>query len=714
MSPEQRARIDARSDLFSLGSVLYQMGTGELPFQRADTVATLVALSTQQPERPERYNPELPPAFCELIMALLAKDANRRPATARDVAQRLQQLEWEQAARSPLVVCANASEESDAKNHWAWKASGAAFATLVAPMLVAIGVKYTDVMLPTATTASPSQAAAPPTANQAAPVTAVTIRPAEHHPTSVVASPPEVRLFNGRDLTGFSKYLGPAAAGQKPLGKNHDRNTSSAFARAVARSGETIGAVSNRDHQNYHLIAEYKWGERTWHARVNRAMGGILLHAGKVDGVVREAWPSAFKCQISEGGTGDLVILAPEGNHRMQLVFPGEMRTLGNNVNTGRVFYYYRPDAPLTTFSSGVVRALTTDLDWHDEKGYRSKSAVGEPKDGWNTLECICQADRITILLNGRTINEAVHVQPQRGRVGIVSQGAEIFFRKIDLQPLAAVAAGGLRTRSRTSVRGLPDACSRRDEIPGLTPRAQKLRSARPGSDDFAAEACRALRQRLALTLLRRFPPCAFPPWNNFAMHASASKPAGLTTTQWLICLIASIGFAFDIYELLMMPLIATPALSDLLGVPADSPLVTQWIGIINWVSALCGGVFGLLGGWLIDRFGRKKILLASILIYGVSPLMAAMSTSVTELLIFRCTTFIGVCVEFVAAVAWLAELFPDRKQRETVLGVTQAFSSFGGLMVTVASVLCRQHALDLPALPSRCHSMVMLSGVTR
>src|SRR5271167_640703 len=140
-------------------------------------------------------------------------------------------------------------------------------------------------------------------------------------------------------------------------------------------------------------------------------------------------------------------------------------------------------------------------------------------------------------------------------------------------------------------------------------------------------------------------------------MHASASKAPALTTTQWLICLIASIGFAFDIYELLMMPLIATPALSDLLGVPADSPLVTQWIGIINWVSALCGGVFGLLGGWLIDRFGRKKILLASILIYGVSPLMAAMSTSVTELLIFRCTTFIGVCVEFVAAVAWLAEL---------------------------------------------------------
>ena len=52
------------------------------------------------------------------------------------------------------------------------------------------------------------------------------------------------------------------------------------------------------------------------------------------------------------------------------------------------------------------------------------------------------------------------------------------------------------------------------------------------------------------------------------------------------------------------------------------------------------------------------------------------------ELLFLRCTTFIGVCVEFVAAVAWLAELFPNPKQRESVLGYTQAFSSLGGVMV--------------------------------
>ena len=68
-------------------------------------------------------------------------------------------------------------------------------------------------------------------------------------------------------------------------------------------------------------------------------------------------------------------------------------------------------------------------------------------------------------------------------------------------------------------------------------------------------------------------------------------------------------------------------------------------------------------------------------------------------LLVLRCTTFIGVCVEFVAAVAWLAELFDDPARRERVLAYTQAFSSVGGLLVAVANGLCVKYALDLPAI---------------
>jgi MFS family permease len=68
-------------------------------------------------------------------------------------------------------------------------------------------------------------------------------------------------------------------------------------------------------------------------------------------------------------------------------------------------------------------------------------------------------------------------------------------------------------------------------------------------------------------------------------------------------------------------------------------------------------------------------------------------------LLFFRCLVFVGVCVEFVAAVAWLAELFPDREQRERVLGWTQAFSSIGGLLVGSANVLAARCADLLPTI---------------
>ena len=171
--------------------------------------------------------------------------------------------------------------------------------------------------------------------------------------------------------------------------------------------------------------------------------------------------------------------------------------------------------------------------------------------------------------------------------------------------------------------------------------------------------------------------------------------------------MIASIGFAFDIYELLMLPLIIKPALASLGGLGPDGlPLLVPgsdaykvWARALFFVPAIAGGVFGLLGGYLTDRLGRRRVLTFSILLYAFSACAAGYATNLTQLLIFRCLVFIGVCVEFVAAVAWLAELFPDHKQREKVLGYTQAFSSFGGLLVGAMNVLAAKVAMDLPAI---------------
>ena len=67
-------------------------------------------------------------------------------------------------------------------------------------------------------------------------------------------------------------------------------------------------------------------------------------------------------------------------------------------------------------------------------------------------------------------------------------------------------------------------------------------------------------------------------------------------------------------------------------------------------------------------------------------------------LLFWRCCTFVGVCVEFVAAVAWLAELFPNPKQREAIIGYTQALGSLGGVAATGAYYLIVTYGEHLPA----------------
>jgi hypothetical protein len=145
-----------------------------------------------------------------------------------------------------------------------------------------------------------------------------------------------------------------------------------------------------------------------------------------------------------------------------------------------------------------------------------------------------------------------------------------------------------------------------------------------------------------------------------------------------------------------MTPLVAAPAIAELLNVPQNNPRVTEWVGRLLWIGALCGGVFGLLGGWLVDRFGRKTVMAGAIFVYSLSPFAAAYSTSLEMFVFFRSTTFIGVCVEFVAAITWLAEVFQDKKQREKWLGITQAFASLGGVLVTLVSIWITRHGADL------------------
>jgi MFS family permease len=188
-----------------------------------------------------------------------------------------------------------------------------------------------------------------------------------------------------------------------------------------------------------------------------------------------------------------------------------------------------------------------------------------------------------------------------------------------------------------------------------------------------------------------------FRPNSGEERFGGTTSPDPLTPIEWLICGVACLGFAFDLYESLMLPLIVRPALTALGNLKPGMHGFNLWVGLLFYVPNIAGGLFGLLGGYLTDLFGRRRILFWSILLYSLSACAASFSTSLTQLLILRCATMIGVSVEFVAAITWLAELFPSAKRREAILGYTQAFHTVGGLLVTGAYYLAVTYAERLP-----------------
>ncbi|MDX2474207.1 MAG: protein kinase [Candidatus Krumholzibacteria bacterium] len=106
MSPEQALgkKVDTRSDLFSLGVVLYEMVTGRRPFQASSAMGVIEAIAHQTPEALARYNYEMSPELERIILKCLEKDPDNRYQTPRDLLVDLRNLQRAEASGSTVVL----------------------------------------------------------------------------------------------------------------------------------------------------------------------------------------------------------------------------------------------------------------------------------------------------------------------------------------------------------------------------------------------------------------------------------------------------------------------------------------------------------------------------------------------------------------------------------------------------------------------------------
>ena len=230
-----------------------------------------------------------------------------------------------------------------------------------------------------------------------------------------------VRLFNGHNLDGWYTWLR----------ENRYEDPAGVFSVVDGQlkiSGTEWGGLATKSsYRDYHLVAEWRWGGPAHGERATKAgASGILLHATGRDGAYSGIWLESIECQIIEGGCGDFILVGGDAKPAMT----AEVRQGENNQ-----VYWERGGTPLRK-NSGRFNWYARDPNWKDELDFRGANDLENPVGEWNRSEAICRGNRITNLVNGKVVNEGYDASHTEGKIQIQSEGAEIWFRRIDLMPL--------------------------------------------------------------------------------------------------------------------------------------------------------------------------------------------------------------------------------------------------------------------------------------
>jgi hypothetical protein len=238
-----------------------------------------------------------------------------------------------------------------------------------------------------------------------------------------------IHLFNGQNLDGWYTFL-------KDRGKDNDpKGVFTVKDKLIHISGEEWGCITtNREYENYKLVVEYKWGGKTFGERLDKARdNGILFHSKGDDGGYSGTWMHSIECNVIEGGTGDFIVVGDKSN-QFSITCPVAPEKQNSS-------YIFQMGGDPVTVNGGRINWVGRDPDWKDVKGFRGKNDLENPVGEWNRLECFAKGNELSIYLNGMLVNRALYTLPGQGRIQIQSEGAEIFYRRVDLTPLSSYSA---------------------------------------------------------------------------------------------------------------------------------------------------------------------------------------------------------------------------------------------------------------------------------
>lgn len=204
-------------------------------------------------------------------------------------------------------------------------------------------------------------------------------------------------------------------------------------------TGDGFGSlITNKAYRDYHLVLEYRWGEKTWPDRENAARdSGLLIHSNGADGGYHGIWKPSIEVQIIEGGVGDFILVS--GNDDAGKPIPLSLTAHVTHDRDDEVVW--SESGTKTTYGDPEPPRINwygRDPDWADVKGFRGAKDVESPGQEWTRIDVFADGDRITTFVNGVKVNEATNVFPTAGQIQLQTELAELFFRRWELYPLGS------------------------------------------------------------------------------------------------------------------------------------------------------------------------------------------------------------------------------------------------------------------------------------